>query len=170
MKFEVGQVIPQLKGTGDSVRFGMSDAGAELLVCFRSPTEAEIQTIKKGPIRFGMFTKENIIFILVKFGSMPWMDAPFHVGLAKGLTHLQDIEEGQGYGCTIIFVDSNTGIIKALRYVGLSTEYSKRLKDNIEEQMNEAFDKALYDAKLADIMRAYTTKDMVRYSEVNCRI
>jgi len=101
---------------------------------------------------------------------MPWMDAPFHVGLAKGLTHLQDIEEGQGYGCTIIFVDSNTGIIKALRYVGLSTEYSKRLKDNIEEQMNEAFDKALYDAKLADIMRAYTTKDMVRYSEVNCRI
>jgi hypothetical protein len=39
-----------------------------------------------------------------------------------------------------------------------------------EEQMNEAFDKALYDAKLADIMRAYTTKDMVRYSEVNCRI
>ena len=65
MKLEVGQVIPQLKGTGDSVRFGMSDAGAELLVCFRSPTEAEIQTIKKGPIRFGMFTKENIIFILL---------------------------------------------------------------------------------------------------------
>lgn len=170
MKLAVGEVLPGIKGTGDSVRFGMGDSGAELLVFFGSPIEKEISAIREGPAQFGMFTKENVIFILAKFGTMPWMDAPFHVGLAKGLTHLQDIEEGQGYGCTIIFVDSNTGIIKALRYVGLSTEYSKRLKDNIEEQMNEAFDKALYDAKLADIMRAYTTKDMVRYSEVNCRI
>ena len=35
MKLEVGQVLPMLKGAGDNIRFGMSDAGAELLVCFR---------------------------------------------------------------------------------------------------------------------------------------
>ncbi len=170
MKLAVGEVLPGIKGTGDSVRFGMGDSGAELLVCFGSPTEKEIAAIKEGPVQFGMFTKENVIFILAKFGTMPWMDAPFHVGLAKGLTHLQDVEQGMGYGCTIILVDSSTGIVKALRYVGLSTEFSKRLKNNIEEQMNDVFDVAEYDAKLSRIMGTYSTKDMVRFSEVNCKI
>lgn len=170
MKLAVGEILPDVIGTGDNVRFGMGDSGAELLVCFGSPTEKEVQEIKEGPAQFGMFTRSNIIFILAKFGSMAWMDAPFHVGLAKNLTRLQDVEQGTGYGCTIIFVDSNTGIIKALRYVGLSTEFSKRLKYNIEEQMTDKFDETTYDAKLAGIMRTHTTKDMVRFSEVNCRI
>ncbi len=170
MKLEVGQVLPMLKGAGDNIRFGMSDAGAELLVCFRSPTEAEIQTIKKGPIRFGMFTKENIIFILVKFGSMPWMDAPFHAGLARNLTKLQDIEEGQGYGCTVLLADSSTGVVKVIRYIGFGTEYSRRLKRRIEEQMNDPFDESEYDNNLYRIMKNYFTRDMVRFSEVNYRI
>ena len=132
--------------------------------------ENEIMAVKEGQLQFGMFTKENVIFILAKFGNMPWMDAPFHVGLARGLTCLQDVEQGTGYGCTIILADSHTGVIKALRYVGLSTEFSKRLKYNIEEQQEAGFDETTYYAKLAHIMRNYTTKDMVRYSEINCKI
>ena len=101
---------------------------------------------------------------------MPWMDAPFHAGLARNLTKLQDIEEGQGYGCTVILADSSTGIVKAIRYIGLGTEYSRRLKRHIEEQMNEPFNESEYDNNLYRIMKNYFTRDMVRFSEVNYRI
>lgn len=121
-----------------------------------------------------MFVRNNIIFILTKFGSMSWMDAPFHVALTSNLTKLQDVKEGQGYSCTIILVDSTTGIVKALRHVSFDTNFSRKLKQNIEAQILDmnvnTFNEMLYDAKVSQIMKNYTTKDMVKFSEVNCRI
>lgn len=38
------------------------------------------------------------------------------------------------------------------------------------EKREAGFDETTYYAKLAHIMRNYTTKDMVRYSEINCKI
>lgn len=169
-KLEVGAIIPELKNIPEGVRFTMSDSGAELLLCFNHPLRYEINEIKSGKARFGMFVTEDVIFILSKFGDMEWMDAPFHVALTRNLTKLQDVEPGQGYGCTIIMVDTSTGEIKALRLVGFNTEFSRKLKTNIERQTKEDFDRAEYDAKLYSIMRKYSTSDMVLFSESNCII
>jgi hypothetical protein len=169
-KYEVGQVIEELKGSQQGVRFNMADDGATLSLLFKNPTKEEIDDIRKGKLQFGMFTKENVIFLLCKFGSMPWMEAPYHVALSKSLTKLQDLEEGQGYACNIALIDTATGEIKAMRYVGLSTEYSRRLKKNIEDQLKEDFNVEKYKKVMTEIMFNYTTNDMVNYSEINCRI
>ena len=169
-KYEVGQVIERFKGRQEGVLFDMADDGATLVILFNKPTQQEIQEIKQGKLQFGMFVKEGIIFILSKFGSMSWMDAPYHVALSKNLTALQDIDEGKGYGCHIVLADTATGEIKAMRLVGLSTQYSKKLKANIESQKEQNFNELDYARKLNKIFNTYSTKEMVNYSEVSCRI
>lgn len=114
--------------------------------------------------------KEGIIFLLSKFGNLPWMDAPFHVALARNLTHLQNIEEGQGYGLNSMLIDSSKGEILALRYIGLGTKFSRELKKQIELQDKDDFDAYEYDLKLLRIYNTYPTRDMVNYSIASCRI
>lgn len=167
---KVGNKVEEFQGLSDGVKFNISDGGTELIILLNKPTSSEIESIKSGKLQFGMFVKNDIIFLLSKFGNMNWMDAPFHIALAKNLTVLQDIEEGKGYGCTIILVDTSTGEIKALRYVSFSTEFSKRLKANIEEQKSKQFNKIEYSIKLSEIFMNYTTDDMVKFSEINCKI
>lgn len=150
----------------------MHDRGAELLIYFNRPSTKEIEAVKSGKLQFGMFIKEGVIFILSKFEGMSWMDAPFHVVLAKNLNELQEVGQGQGYGCSIILADVSTGEIKALRYISFNTEFSRKLKKNIQDQMidRDKFNISEYDSKLKHIMRTYSTKDMVKYSEISCRI
>lgn len=169
-KFQVGEVIEKYKGSNEGVRFEFTDIGADLIILFKNPNDKEIKGIKKGKLQFNLFVRENIIFLVSKFGEIPWMDAPFHVALAKNLTKLEDIQEGQGYGCTITLIDSNTGEIKAIRYVSFNTRFSKVLKENIEEQIKEDFDKVEYNIKLNDMFSKYDTKYMAKNSEVGCRI
>lgn len=169
-KLEVGKVMPELKGTPEGVRFAMTDSGGELLICFKRPTLNEIEQIREGKAQFGIFVPEGVIFILSKFGDLEWMDAPFHVALTRGLTTLREVGPGKGYGCTIILADTVSGEVKALRYVSFNTEFSRRLKSNIEQQKSDVFRKNEYDTKLHSIMRRYSTKDMVKYAEARCTI
>ena len=168
--YEVGQIIEEFRGRPEGVRFDMADDGATLLIFFSGPSKGEIESIGKGKVQLGMFVKEDIIFILSKFENLPWMDAPYHVALSQNLTELQEIEEGQGYGCHIVLIDSTIGRIETMRLVGLSTEFSKKLKENIGKQMCEDFGRLVYAEKLNRIFCAYTTKDMVACSEVKCKI
>ncbi|MCG8541815.1 MAG: hypothetical protein MJA82_18030 [Clostridia bacterium] len=171
IKYEVGERISHLKNREEGMKFDMSDSGCDLVICFKRPTLKEIESIKTGSIQFGMFSKSGIIFILCKFENISWMDAPFHVALTKNLSNLQEIGEGKGYGCHITFADSATGEIKALRYVGLYTDFSRKLNKAAKAQMLENnFDMTEYMKKLNTIMRSYTIKDMVKYSEANCKI
>lgn len=169
-KYKVGHVIESFKGIPEGVKFDMTDEGAVLSILFNKPTQKEIEEIKKGSLQFGMFMKNNIIFILSKFGSMQWMDAPYTIHLSKNLTELNEISEGEGYSCHIVLADASSGEIKAMRLIGFDTQYSKILKANIEEQSKKEFEKVQYDVDLFEVMTNYTTKDMVNYSEVNCRI
>ncbi|MBC8588078.1 hypothetical protein [Paratissierella segnis] len=169
-KYEVGQIVKGLQSNQEGVRFDMTDIGSTMTILFNKPTRNEIEYVKAGKLQFGMFVKNDIIFILSKFGSLQWMDAPYHVALSKNLTKLNDIEDGQGYNCHIILADSSTGEIKAMRLIGFSTQYSIKLKENIEAQQKTEFNKVQYDVDLASTMMNYSTKEMVRFSEINCRI
>ncbi len=51
-----------------------------------------------------------------------------------------------------------------------STQYSKKLKANIESQKEQNFNELDYARKLNKIFNTYSTKEMVNYSEVSCRI
>lgn len=169
-EYHVGKVVENLKGSNEGTRFDMSDSGATLCIYFNRPTKQEIEDVKNGSLQFKMFTKNNIIFILSKFGNMSWMDSPYHVALSKNLSKLDYINDGLGYSCSIILVDTATGEIKAMRYISFNTSFSRKLNQNIQSQNVNEFNKSSYNRDLNSIFNTYSTKCMVNYSEVKCRV
>ncbi|MEG6613779.1 hypothetical protein V6C42_13065 [Pseudoclostridium thermosuccinogenes] len=63
-------------------------------------------------------------------------------------------------------VDASTGIIKAMRLIGLGTTFSIQLKKAIEKQKNTAFDESLYDKAITRVYGNYSTNDMIKYADI----
>jgi len=168
--YKIGAIDPKFKTGTEAAYFDMDDAGATLTILFNRPTAKEVNVLQSGSLEFGLFETQGIVFVLAKPEGMGWMDAPYMAHLSKNLTTLQEIECGQGYGCTIILADSSTGKIKALRLVGLGTTLSRWLKNNIEWQLKREFDRKEYERALASATEKYSSEDMAKFSTVNFKI
>lgn len=158
--FEVGQLFETGKTHyNESTKFDFTDSGPILLLFFASPTRAEIEAIREGGIRIGFLEKDGIIFMLFKFQNTPWMDAPFSIALAQ-FKEPAEVEEGTGYGLQIFLVDADNGILKVMRLIGLGTEWSMRFREAMMRQKEADFDMRIYDAKIQNIYRSYSSKEL----------
>lgn len=168
-RYAVGERYEDLVSK-EGIRFDMNDEGGTLIIYFDRPTDPEIQAIKKGSIQFKLLEMKNIIFLLTKFEGMEWMDAPYHVELSKNLTELRDLQENQGYALHIILVDGTIGEIKAMRLVGFNTNFSYKFRELVSRQRETKFEQVKYNSNLFCVMTNYSTKDLLKYSEISCRI
>lgn len=154
--FEVGKQYDMFKGLGEGGRWGMGDSGSDLTVTFNNPTAREISEFKSGRIRYKMLTINNVVILLFKFGSLEWMDVPYIVHLSKPY-ELQEVEDGQGYACTIYLANNINGELKVLRYISFNTAFSKQLKKAIEDQRNFEVNQS----NINQVFNRYSTKQLV---------
>lgn len=163
----VGEPLEENKRKyAEGLIFDTGKSGAKLLIFFNSPTSKEIDSVKNADIELRLCVLNDIIFILSKVGTNPWMDSPYSVHLAK--YKLEDLPETEqlnsGYGLPIILIDANTGIVKVIRYIGLSTEFSQKLNQEINKQYSLPFSEGKYHMSLNRIFNNYNTKDLLKYS------
>lgn len=163
-KFEVGQLFKEgITRYQEGVRFDFLPEGPVLLIYFNAPSMSEINDIKQGKSRFGLFVKDNIIFFLSKFGSLAWMDAPYSIHLTKEKFDIEAPSSGEGYALNVFLIDAKTGILKAARLIGLSTKVSLSLLNAINAQRSQFFDLNNYSTKLQSLYNNYSTNDMVKF-------
>lgn len=147
----------------DGVRFALTDGGGVLVIQMSAPTAAERRAFKRGlSIRFAVV--DQIIFLLVRMGTMQWMDAPYYRGLSRHLTQVELPEEGQGLAIHAMLVDGATGVLQAQKLIGLDTDTSRKL-------MAAAMVQPVipdYDARLARVYSAYSTDDLLEEAETLC--
>lgn len=169
-EFKVGQKYHlDVSKQDEGVIFDFSNEGATLLMLYNSPYETEINNIRKGEVKLGMYQKNNILFMLYKFGSEAWIDAPYNVNLS-GNYQLQEIMPGMGYSNHIILVNIRDGVIKAMRLIGWTEKFSQYFKEYVNQQRIMPFDKKSYDEKLNKIYRNYTTKDLVNRTDITMKV
>jgi hypothetical protein len=169
-KLEVGQLLNEGETKfAESIKFDFQQSGPVMIIFFERPTDKEIESIRAGKLEFAFYEKDEIIFILSKFQGIEWMDAPYTVHLSKPF-EFQEMQEGLGFGLQIILVDAATGIIKAMRYVGLSTQFSIKLKKAIEAQREQPWDLHRYDVRLQNIYNNYSTSDLAKRAGNFCKI
>lgn len=169
--YKIGQVIPEFIGHNEGVQFDIADDGATLLVFFNRPKLDEIEQFKSGhnfEIRYVQI--KDVIMMLVKIGSLNWMDAPYTPHLSKNLTRLDQPKQGQGLALTIYLIDSATGKICSMRLVGLSERFTKSLFRDISEVWKKDWDPNEYRMTLNRIFASYTTRVLVKNSVVYCKI
>ena len=168
-KLEVGKPYPGDVPRGDSVRVDMTDGGLVAYMVYDGITDKEVQDVRTGEAQFALTVRAGIIFVLMKFGGQPWLDAPYNVHLSQNLTKLVTPGEAQGYGLYIILIDSRTRIVRALRLVGLSHRFSMSLRDAIVLQQAMPYD-ARYPDKMQQIYQAHTVKDLVSLASVRFKV
>lgn len=169
-KYEVGTKYHlDVTNQKEGAIFDFDNAGATLLLLYDKPTNEEIYNIKKGELKIGMYHKDDILFMLYKFGAEPWIDAPYNVNLSTSF-ELKEIKSGSGYFNNIILVNIKDNIIKAMRCIGWSESFSRYFNEFIEKQRHIAFNKNQYDANIKNTYKNYTTKDIVGRADILTKI
>lgn len=170
--FEIGKQLPLSHPGREGVIFQYTESGPIMIIAFKRPRENEIKTIQSGDVQMALYTTPSIIFILSKFGSLNWMDAPYSVRLHDNLIldWREQIAEGEGIALQIVLIDADSKIIKAQRMIGCATNFSQEMRKEIERQFEGTFSKEEYKQKLSDIYTRLTTDDMVHRSIAHFRI
>lgn len=164
-KLEIGKLYIQDRTYyKEETRFDYTQAGAKLEIFFNRPTIQEIRDITKGELRIGFAEVQDIIFMLFRFGKGEFMDAPYTVHLSVPF-EFEELVENSGYGLLITLVDASNGILKGMRLVGFSNEFSKAFRQVVERQKACKFNTRNYDATLNMIFDQYSTADLVNMAE-----
>lgn len=169
-KYEVGKLYKDnVTRYAEGTKFDFTQSGAVLELYFERPSNKEIEDVKSGKFELGFYEKEDILFMLFKFGTGSYLDTPYSVHLSQPFQFM-DLDPGFGFGLSIFLIDASTGILKAIRYVGLSNDFSQRFKKAVERQKRSSFDVTLYDQKVQSVYTNYSTKDLVLRAEAWCKI
>ena len=169
ISYGVGSHFPlALPNITDGVYFNFDRTGCELIVILESPTHEEISDFKANKqTLFGLYKKGPVLFLLFKFGNQPWCDAPFHMhiqGEFKGQIP-KEYAPGSLLGLSVNLVDSrgNRNIVKGIRYLTLGREFSRRLVESAQWQIDNPISRYDYEN---EVLRTYSlypyTEDMVR--------
>lgn len=164
--YSVGQVISGFIGKPEAPVFDVTDTGATMVVLFNKPKESEIEQFRqnnKFEIRFTELY--GVIMITVKIGDLEWMDMPYSPHLSKNLTKISIPSDGLGLSLFLMLVDTSTGMIKNMRLIGLSENFSKKFLGAVMEQKMKPFDRYVYDATISKIYSSYSTKEIVKISK-----
>lgn len=136
--------------TGDTlVRAAYDDGYWSLTVGFPDINSAEIDNFRNGAFSFTYTVIDDALFLLVKFGAIPWMDAPFEPrGYIVDRKYETEYEKGQGAAMTVFIVDSKTGELKAIRSIGLGHVVSTNLGKECNRLLSiQPFSLAEYQAR-----------------------
>lgn len=160
-ELQVGGYHPNHTGT-EGIKFDFNQAGGIIDIFYNRPTAKEIEQIKSGKIKVGLCQKNGVIFLLLKLGSLNWMDTPYSVHLSKPY-ELQNVMVGTGYALNLRFADAGSGCIKVLRLFTMPTDISREFKKMVDAQRLLPFDKAEYHRKLTQVTSAYETTTLVKF-------
>lgn len=146
--------------------------GFSLNIFLKDLSSDEIIDIKKGKSQFGITLLEGILFFTYSFGAaIEISDAPFHFGL-YGDERIKDvpieIEDGKGVALNIMAVDARTGIVKALRLIGLSTEVSRKLIEICHNQCKVEISRGQFDKYLNSVQSFYTSQELYEMAILKC--
>lgn len=146
----------------------------ELVLFYGSPSKDEVYAARKGKAEFALFHPSHQIIILAhRFGDgLPWSDSPYSWHLVPEHERdlpSADLEQSIRAKLHVILVDAATGLVRAIRLVTFSPEFTRTLHQAIREQAGAPFDALSYDRELqATYARYTTTGSLVSAAAVRC--
>lgn len=162
---ELGKVHKEYIGMPEGISSTLTESGVQVLITFDKPIQEEITQIRSGQAQFKLLLKNDIPFMLSKFGKLDWMESPIRVDdeQLQGINNMNDV--ALGYGMYVILTDVSTGIIHALRAIGLGNGFSKELNKMLLRA--PILSKEEYIKKVFAVQRAYTTKELVKMTNIS---
>ncbi len=166
----VGQPYdPDISAFSEGTHYNFDVSGHWVHYLYQNPTQREIESIQSGEAQFGLYTKGPIIFLLHQFGGMLWNDSPYSVWLVSEESR-KIPDESPGHALLkVVMVDTATGIVRALRALTFSAEFTTRLHDAIRQQTLKSWSKEEHERTVRHIYSQFSTMDLVHMADVFCK-
>jgi hypothetical protein len=167
-RYQVGQLYsPTRRRWPEDVDYNFRAGQHELRLFFRNPSAVDIDAIARGPCEFALLRGRDTFFFLYHFGdAVPWSDKPFSWWLVpedeRVTPKTADFPEPHDL-LSIILVNADSGIIKALRVVTFSPAFTAAIRLAIADQAKYPFvGDAAYEAQIRAYYARYpSVEDML---------
>lgn len=135
-----------------------------LVVGLRQPTQKEVDGMATGKIRFAIHAEENVIYFCFAIEDcMDWSDMAFTIRLLPEEEQIVSDAENVYVPLSMVLIDADTGIIKALRVVTMSATFANFFKKKLREQITAPFSREQHFATVERLNKKYpTSKHIVR--------
>jgi hypothetical protein len=139
---EVDKPFPFAPLAQDGSVFTSDTTGHKLLIQVSHPTPAEREAIEAGTGHFGVLEEHGVVRLLFCFGSLPWNNAPFSIHMVPpaGRWLPPEPEPGEGTWIHVFLVDGANHILRAMRTLSFSRDFTSVLHRLIREQAERPFD------------------------------
>jgi hypothetical protein len=141
----------------------------ELVLFLARPTSDETQAVRRGDAELALFVERSLIVLLYRFGqALPWSDAPYSIHLVPFEQRTLPPETGPEEHALlqIILVDAGTGIIKAMRVVSMSPDFTQTLHNAIRKQFDQPFTRSAYNGELEKLFARYSSADLAKMAQI----
>jgi hypothetical protein len=145
----------------------------ELRMFVVGPTPKEIAAVESDPVEFGMFAEPEGLFVVARFGRTMSFDTSYQwhrVDPAERVPpppHEETSPSLRALVC-LILIDSTTGIVRALRAVTYSPEFTRAIHRAIAGQAAAPFDGRAHQRWANDLLRS-TSDQLWGRTTVRCR-
>lgn len=163
----VGERLRYLNNCDNKVAISMDNI-LYIFVCLRNITPREIELCNSGSFEIGLSEVDGVLFITFHQDNVLKAETAFNANLCDrgSFDNLEPFPEGVGYCCTIVGIDSMTGIVKSLRVVGLGTEFSNGLKKYIKKQLaDDSFDANEFDHTSLHVLFGNSSEEIYKNQE-----
>ena len=166
---ETNKCYSYAKGQPEGPRFDMTDNGAILRVYLKNPSVYEQGQFKSDhPLSIKTMEVKDSLFMLFKFGDLPWFDAPYNVHLSPLWKNIPTSgAENQGFALTIEVYDTNDGKLLSGRLYKMPHDVSVQLLEAVKHQQKMDFDTVQYDRNLQETLMKYTTDQLVELASTS---
>ena len=168
----VGRPYPGFADRGEGAWFDVDGSGGSIVLKFVKPTAKEVDAIRNGDVDITATVIGDVIYLTAKFGDIARVDMPYsaHLSLADVLDVFPNPSDGEGLALTVALADHPSCVVRAMRLLGLTTEFTRALRGLIEDQMEQPFDETAYLSFIEFIKFMYSTEEIAAMASAVCTI
>jgi hypothetical protein len=145
----------------------------ELRLFVANPTPEEVAAVESGPVEFGMFVEPEGLFLVTRFGRSLSFDTSYQWHRVEPADRVlppptEETSPALRALLAIILVDAATGLVRVLRTVTYSPEFTWAIHRAIADQAAAPFDAGVHE-RWADGMLRYSTAQLWDRCTTRCR-
>jgi hypothetical protein len=149
--------------------------GHELRIFLARAGRTRVEAVRRGPVEFGLLAERAGLFLIARFGPSLSFDCPYHwrrTAEATGDRTMPPASEGTSPAAratiAIVLVEAATGIVRAIREVSFSPEFTRAIRRAIADQAAGPYERAGHE-QWADQTRRYSPDPLWQRCTVHCQ-
>jgi len=170
--YVVGQPFPEEKycpKNQDACRLMINDGLFDIVFSLNRLSQREIQIMRSGNLKYGVFVREEVPFFMVKLTLDEGEVMVYEFSLNAHAIKPEYRDEwlvDDANAISFFIIESSTGILQGMRMIGIDYEVAREMKRMAARQLIEYKDYKEVDAKINEIQNQYDPEDMLRLTKL----